>query len=150
MAKPSARKNPLAVSPAARVRLSILLILLASFSVWGWKAISDPGSPEAAQTQAKLLQTIYEYGNYIEAATWSLFAVGFAISAFKQTGKVRLHRLIATLTFFLFGLSDIVEVQTGAWWHPWWLFLWKSFCVASMVGLLAVYLRDRSTHRTIS
>ena len=144
MSKPRERKHLLAVSPAARVRMSILFILLASFGVWAWSAISDRGSLEETQAQAKLLQTIYEDGNYIEAVTWGLFAAGFAVSAAKETGKVRLHRVIATLTFFLFGLSDIVEVQTGAWWHPWWLFLWKSFCVASMFGLLAVYWRDRS------
>ena len=144
MAKLSERKHFLSISSAARVRLSILSIIFAGFGVWGWNAISDPSSPEAAQAQAKLLQAIYEYGNYIEAAIWGLFAIGFAISAAKETGKMRLHRLIATLTFFLFGLSDLVEVQTGAWWHPEWLFLWKSFCVMSMVGLLVVELRSRS------
>jgi len=29
----------------------------------------------------------------------------------------------------LFGISDLVEVQTGAWWDPWWLFTLKAFCV---------------------
>jgi hypothetical protein len=33
-----------------------------------------------------------------------------------------------------FGLSDLVESQTGAWWTPWWLFAWKALCV---LGLLA-------------
>ncbi|WP_449418728.1 hypothetical protein [Phormidium nigroviride] len=144
MAKLSKRKHFLSVSSAARVRLSILSIILAGFGVWGWNAIFDPSLPEAAQAQAKLLQAIYEYGNYIEAAIWGLFAIGFSISAAKEIGKMRIHRLIATLTFFLFGLSDIVEVQTGAWWHPWWLFLWKSFCVMSMIGLLVVHLRSRA------
>ena len=144
MGKLSKRKHFLSVSSAARVRLSILSIILASFVVWGWNAISTPSSPEAAQAQAKLLQAIYEYGNYIEAGIWGLFAIGFSISAAKETGKMRIYRLIATLTFFLFGLSDIVEVQTGAWWYPWWLFLWKSFCVMSMIGLLAVHLGSRA------
>lgn len=144
MGKLSKRKHFLSVSSAARARLSILSIILASFVVWGWNAISTPSSPEASQAQAKLLQAIYEYGNYIEAGIWGLFAIGFSISAAKETGKIRIYRLIATLTFFLFGLSDIVEVQTGAWWYPWWLFLWKSFCVMSMIGLLVVHLGSRA------
>jgi hypothetical protein len=42
-----------------------------------------------------------------------------------------------------FGGSDIVEVQSGAWWSPWWLFVWKASCVLSMAILFMVYLRDR-------
>ncbi|OCR02498.1 hypothetical protein BCD67_01020 [Oscillatoriales cyanobacterium USR001] len=145
MSKPNKEKKLLAVSPAAGVRLSILLIALAGFGIWGWNLSANPGSPGQAENQAKLLQAIYEYGNYIEAVIWGLFAVGFAVLTAKATVKERKHRLMATLTFFLFGLSDIVEVQTGAWWHPWWLFLWKSCCVISMVGLLIVYLRDRDS-----
>jgi hypothetical protein len=62
----------------------------------------------------------------------------------KPRGKTRIHRVITTLVFFLFGLSDIVEVQTGAWWSPWWLFVWKVSCGLSMIILLWLYLRDRA------
>jgi hypothetical protein len=143
MSKPS-KNNLFAVPRAAKIRLSILLIALAIFGIWGWNISTNPSSLAQAENQAKLLQTIYTNGNYLEAIIWELFAVGFAILAAKTTKKVRQHRLIATVTFCLFGLSDVVEVQTGAWWHHWWLFLWKSSCVISMVGLLVVHLRDRS------
>jgi hypothetical protein len=72
-----------------------------------------------------------------------LFAIGFAVKAGKTSGRTRINRLITTLIFLLFGGSDIVEVQTGAWWSPWWLFVWKASCVLSMAILLWVYLRDR-------
>ncbi len=112
------------------------------FGVWGWQ-IARLDSPEKAVAIAPILEAIYQQGNYIEAGIWGVFAVGFGMAAFKETAKRRSHRLIAAITFLLFGLSDIVEVQTGAWWHPWWLFLWKSSCVFSMIGLLVVYLKNR-------
>jgi hypothetical protein len=30
--------------------------------------------------------------------------------------------------------SDLVEARTGAWWKPWWLFVWKAACVLLMLG----------------
>ena len=44
--------------------------------------------------------------------------------------QVRIAR-VAALAFFLFGISDAVEVRTGAWWTPWWLFAWKAACVGA-------------------
>ena len=130
------------ITKGAVIRLTILFILLVIFGVWGWQ-IASLDSPEKAVAIAPVLEAIYKQGNYIEAGIWGVFAVGFCIAAFKETGKRRSHRLIAAITFLLFGLSDIVEVQTGAWWHPWWLFLWKGSCVFSMVRLLVVYLKNR-------
>ncbi len=50
-------------------------------------------------------------------------------------------KLFAAVSFILFGLTDFVEMRTGAWWHPWWLLAWKGGCVAVMVGLLLTYRR---------
>jgi hypothetical protein len=130
------------ITKGAVIRLTILFVVLLIFGVWGWQ-IARLDSPEKAVAIAPLLEAIYKQGNYIEAGIWGVFAVGFGIAAFKETAKRRSHRLIAAITFLLFGLSDIVEVQTGAWWHPWWLFLWKIGCGISMVGLLVVYLKNR-------
>ncbi|MDJ0555509.1 MAG: hypothetical protein QNJ68_13910 [Microcoleaceae cyanobacterium MO_207.B10] len=122
------------------IRLFILFLILAGFSGGLWLIIQN-SSPSQ---QAKILETVYTKGNYIEAVIWFIFAGAFAASAVKNNRLVRLYRIIATLTFLLFGLSDIVEVQTGAWWDPWWLFIWKSLCVLSMFCLLISHLKLRS------
>ena len=121
------------------IRLCILLIFLGGIFIGLWLILqnSDP------LQQAEILETVYRKGNYIEAGIWFIFAGAFAISAIKNRELVRLHRIVATFTFLLFGLSDIVEVQTGAWWHPWWLFVWKSLCVLSMFCLLISHLKIR-------
>lgn len=122
------------------LRLCIFLIILAGLFCGGWLITKNSSLSE----QAKILETVYTKGNYIEAVIWFIFAGAFAVSAIKNRNLVRLHRIIATFTFLLFGLSDIVEVQTGAWWHPWWLFVWKSLCVLSMFCLLIFHLKMRS------
>ena len=127
----------------AAIRLTIIFILLGIGGAYSWQIMLNPASLEQAEAQAKLLEQIYVNGNYLEALIWFLFAIGFAINAGKTSGKTRINRLITTLIFLLFGGSDIVEVQTGAWWSPWWLFVWKASCVLSMAILFCVYLRDR-------
>ena len=127
----------------AAIRLTILFICLGIGGAYSWSIMLNPASLEQAEAQAKLLEQIYVNANYLEALIWFGFAIGFALNARTTSGKTRTHRLITTLIFLLFGGSDIVEVQTGAWWSPWWLFVWKASCVLSMVILFWVYLRDR-------
>jgi phosphotransferase system glucose/maltose/N-acetylglucosamine-specific IIC component len=127
----------------AAIRLTIIFIFLGIGGAYSWEILLNPDSLEQVEAQAKLLEQIYVNGNYIESFLWFCFAIGFAVNAGKTSGRTRIHRLITTLIFLLFGGSDIVEVQTGAWWSPWWLFVWKASCVLSMVILLWVYLRDR-------
>lgn len=70
-------------------------------------------------------------------------ALGFALGAVRHTGPARARCVLAAVTFAAFGLSDVVEVQTGAWYRPWWLFAWKAACVAVFAGLLAERFRLR-------
>lgn len=75
------------------------------------------------------------YSNYAEAALWVIVAP----LAFKAAWDRR-HRLAAVVlavTLVAFGVSDIVESTTGAWWRPWWLLAWKTLCVIVLVGTLA-------------
>lgn len=129
------------MTPAAWIRLTVLFFLLTWVGVWSWWTFAYPSDPEQAADRANTLQVIYEHGNYIEAGIWGIFAAVFAVKAIKQSAIRRTWSLVAALTFFFFGLSDIVEVFTGGWWRPWWLFFWNAACVASMVGLLVAYLR---------
>ena len=131
------------LTKGAAIRLTIIFIFLGLGGVYSWQIMLNPASLEQAEAQAKLLEQIYVNGNYLEAFLWFCFAIGFAVNAGKTSGRTRINRLITTLIFLFFGGSDIVEVQTGAWWSPWWLFVWKASCVLSMAILLWVYLRDR-------
>lgn len=57
--------------------------------------------------------------------------------------EARLRRWMA-IALVLFGLSDAVEIWSGAWWRPWWLLAWKAACVitVSVIGSV-LYLRSR-------
>jgi hypothetical protein len=131
------------LTKGAAIRLTIIFIFLGLGGAYSWQIMLNPASLSQAEAQAKLLEQIYVNGNYIEALIWFMFGIGFAVNAGKTSGRTRINRLITTLIFLLFGGSDIVEVQTGAWWSPWWLFVWKASCILSMVILFWVYLRDR-------
>jgi hypothetical protein len=52
--------------------------------------------------------------------------------------------LAAGLLLFEFGLSDFVEMQTGAWYRPWWLCLWKTATVIALLALFVLFRRRRS------
>ena len=84
----------------------------------------------------------FESGNYIEAALWVTIGAAFVVAIILRRISTRVG-LLAAATFAGFGLSDVVEVQTGAWWRPWWLLLWKAACVGMMGYLLSIYVRTR-------
>jgi hypothetical protein len=140
-------KKYFAITNAAKIRLSILFFLLVSLGIWTGLTFSEPTSPQQAADQVKRLEAIYTKGNYIEAGIWIAIALTFGVRIIRRSRTERYQALMAFLTFFFFGLSDIIEVQTGAWWRPWWLFVWKSLCVFSMAALLINYLRSRSDLR---
>ena len=75
--------------------------------------------------------------NYIEAGVWAVMGVGFAGRALLRRGRGRGACAGAAVVLLAFGLSDIVETRTGAWWHPWWLLVWKGACVLILAGLVA-------------
>lgn len=79
-------------------------------------------------------------GNYIEAGFW--VAVGLIVGWCGRRTRPPFYRLplLAAGLFVCFGLSDLVEAQTGAWWRPWWLLVWKGACI---LGLAWCYLRYR-------
>ena len=47
------------------------------------------------------------------------------------------------MNFAAFGISDLVEMHSGAWWEPWWLATWKGACVVVMVLQLWQYARHK-------
>ncbi len=85
----------------------------------------------------------FQTANYVEAAVWMLVGALFGAFAIIRHGLIRRRCALACAVFLLFGLSDVVEVRTGAWWRPWWLFCWKALCVLAMIGLLLEHLHRR-------
>lgn len=73
------------------------------------------------------LDPAFVYLNYAEACVW----VGMGVFVVYQSIRSPRRKLgfILAVTLFAFGGSDVVEAHTGAWYDPWWLFVWKALCV---------------------
>ena len=73
--------------------------------------------------------------NYIESILWFTIALGLLVNSFK-IGKLSAYFnicIIAFVAFAIFGISDIIEAQTGAWWRPLGLLVLKVSCVVTFV-----------------
>ena len=77
--------------------------------------------------------------NYFEAGFWFVIAVALFCGAKRSEPRVKRVGMIASLTFGIFGISDLIEAQTGAWWRPWWLFVIKTACVLVFADCLRRY-----------
>lgn len=75
-------------------------------------------------------------GNQIEAGFWGLIGVIFAAQAIRTRGAVRVRCATAAVVLLCFGLSDLFEMRTGAWWRPWWLLAIKAACILALLTLL--------------
>jgi hypothetical protein len=74
--------------------------------------------------------------NRCEAALWLLISAAIAVHAVACRARgalVARHQSIAALAFAVFGVSDIIECYTGAWWRPWWLLVLKASCVVALI-----------------
>jgi len=84
---------------------------------------------------------VYWWLNIIEAGVWIVMGLGVVVWTVR-TGSRRVG-LVAGAALVLFGLSDVVEAGTGAWWRPWWLLAWKLACVATLLGVVALWARKQ-------
>jgi hypothetical protein len=85
------------------------------------------------------------YFNFAEATLWIVISIVLFVKRLKSEPAEAKLQLIAAIAFLLFGFSDLVETQTGAWWRPWWLFVWKACCVIVLVGTLVAHLRAKKS-----
>lgn len=82
--------------------------------------------------------------NFYESILWFTIGLTMAVAAFRHRQQWK-QLLAAAGLFVMFGFSDIVEMETGAWWRPWWLFVWKAVVVAGLVSILLWYRRRQNT-----
>ena len=72
--------------------------------------------------------------NVFEVFWWTGCGIVVLAQTLRAGGVHRGRGYVLAATFVLFGLSDVVELQTGAWWRPWWLLAWKAACIAVLVS----------------
>ena len=84
------------------------------------------------------------YFNVFEAVLWTalgIYAVVLATrskerSATRSEERSATRRLLLiAVVFWIFAGSEVMETQTGAWWKPWWLAVWKGGCIAVLITL---------------
>lgn len=81
--------------------------------------------------------------NWWESRLWFAMAVLFACRACVDLWKKRgspLREFVTSIAFASFGVSDVIEMRTHAWWRPWPLLVLKGAC---LVVFLACYLHWR-------
>ena len=71
--------------------------------------------------------------NRAEAVLWFAVAIAMAVCAFWQPVAQRKTMWFLATAFAAFGVSDVIESQTGAWWEPWWLLVLKAACVLAFI-----------------
>ncbi len=80
--------------------------------------------------------------NLVEGLIW--VCVGLVLLwRSRSCEPARSPTILAGATFILFGVSDFIEIRTGSWYQPVWLFIWNVACVASLVSCLVWYLSLR-------
>lgn len=83
--------------------------------------------------------------NLSEAGLWFAFSAVMLGKAWWLKNKLGEIFTSLCAAFFFFGISDLIEAHTGAWWTPLWLLVWKAACLA---WLLFEFFRYRKTTKT--
>jgi len=88
-----------------------------------------------------------EIFNQLESLLW--FSIAFILieQAFfnKKVLQYKMLMFQSAITFILFGISDLIEAKTGAWWMPWSLLVFKGACLITFVYLFMCYLKIKKS-----
>ncbi len=87
------------------------------------------------------------WGNRLEAGLWWVVAVALAIGACRVPRRERFLWGLQAFVFAVYGLSDLIESYTGAWWQPWWLLVMKGACIVTFVLAMVGYWRLKNTEK---
>ncbi len=84
--------------------------------------------------------------NQLEVILW-IAAAAICLIRGRRHARFQPDALLAAFVFLLFAGSDAVEIQTGAWWRPWWLLVWKAGCILTLIWLWRKsFLRSRANN----
>ena len=91
-----------------------------------------------------MIETCHFWLNVIEACIWFAIATWFLFLALRREPSLKPSFLTFSVTLYFFGISDIIETQTGAWYRPFGLFLLKALCVAVIAACVSIFFRHRA------
>ncbi len=80
--------------------------------------------------------------NLFEGIFWILISI-VLISRIRRFPKYRDLLIVGSIAFFVFGITDFIEIYTRAWYQPWFLLLLNAVCVITLFTCLALYFRRR-------
>jgi hypothetical protein len=84
--------------------------------------------------------------NGCEAFLWSVLAVVIAVRFRKSAVGLRRLSWMTAALLVAFAASDVIEMQTGAWWRPVGLLVLKGVCLAGLTCcFVAINRRIRAT-----
>ena len=92
------------------------------------------------------ISPLFRYSNYAEAVLWMAIGAYVIVRARRRGGIRPLHAVLAA-ALVLFGVSDLVETDTGAWWRPWWLLVWKGTCLLVFLIVFLVFRKQRRVEK---
>jgi hypothetical protein len=108
--------------------------------------LGDPSKGHGQLNEIRMA-TMHATFNTVEAIVWFCLAVAIAWRSLRGDTRHRTCGMITAIAFAAFGVSDLVEIQTGAWYRPLWLAAWKAACIATF---FACYCRFRQIRTTYS
>jgi len=84
--------------------------------------------------------------NYIESVLWFAIAVVILLHAIKwgRSNPYFTLQILSFIGFACFGISDVIEASTGAWWRPFSLFVFKSACVLLLLYCFYRYIKIKN------
>lgn len=80
------------------------------------------------------LDQLFVTANRVEGVFWCGVAGVVGVATLRGRVRPRWQGVAAVLLLIAFGASDWVEATTGAWYRPWWLFVWKALCVVTLAA----------------
>ena len=99
---------------------------------------------------ARTMNDLERTANLAEAALWGLMAAYFLLRSCRASGALRRVFGSLSIAFFFFGVSDLIEARTGAWWRPLWLLVLKGGCVIVLLAGFRNYYQVKKRASTES
>ncbi len=82
-----------------------------------------------------------EIANRIEAGIWFVVALILLVRALRSEQHLKRIIMILSGSFIVFGISDLIEAKSGAWWQPLWLLFLKAVCLILFFFGFRAYFR---------